>query len=185
MVTLRNRSREIVQLLERRSVDICCVQETIFKGRSVRMISGKASDYKLFWIENETGSGGAGIFLAKRWVDKVIVISRGSDRMIVVTVLVQEIIVTVISVYVLKCSLDDSQKDDFYDSLVNDLRKLREKEVVVIAGDFTGHVGSNPKDYEDHKNITVENTLLKKRVSDLVTYEFVPSKTQVDYCLVR
>ena len=44
--------------------------------------------------------------------------------------------------------LDDSQKNDFYDSLINVVRKLREKEIVVIPGDFNGHVGSNPEKYE-------------------------------------
>ena len=39
-------------MLERSSVDICCVQETKFRGKSVRMISTKAVKYKLFWIRN-------------------------------------------------------------------------------------------------------------------------------------
>ena len=28
-------------------------------------------------------------------------------------------------------------------------RKLGQKEIVVIAGDFNDHVGSNPEDYDD------------------------------------
>ena len=39
-------------MLERSSVDNCCVQETKFRGKSVRMISRKAVEYKLFWIGN-------------------------------------------------------------------------------------------------------------------------------------
>ena len=38
-------------MLERRSVDIVCVQETRFRGKSVRMISGKAAEYRLFGWE--------------------------------------------------------------------------------------------------------------------------------------
>ena len=34
-------------------------------------------------------------------------------------------------------------------------------------------------------NMAVDNTLFKKRASHLVTYETGPSKTQVDYFLVR
>ena len=34
-------------------------------------------------------------------------------------------------------------------------------------------------------NMTVGNTLFKKRTSHLVTYESCPLKSQVDYCLVR
>ena len=62
------------------------------------------------------------IFLAKEWVDKVFVISRATiDRMIVIKVLVQRIIISLTSnltVYAPQCGLDDSQKD-FHDSLIN------------------------------------------------------------------
>ena len=47
----------------------------------MRIISEKAAQYKLLWIGN--GKGSVEIFLAKKWVDKVINISRISDRMIV------------------------------------------------------------------------------------------------------
>ena len=46
--TLRSRSEEIAEMLERRSVDNCCVQDTKFRGKSVRMICGKAAFIYLF-----------------------------------------------------------------------------------------------------------------------------------------
>ena len=46
--TLRGRSGEVV-------VHIRCVQETRFRGKSVRIVSGKAEEHKLFWIGNEKG----------------------------------------------------------------------------------------------------------------------------------
>ena len=36
-------------------VDICCVQKTRFMGNSMRMISRKTAEYKLFRIRNEKG----------------------------------------------------------------------------------------------------------------------------------
>ena len=42
-------------MLEHRSVDICCLLETRFRGKSVRIISGKAAQCKLLWIGNEKG----------------------------------------------------------------------------------------------------------------------------------
>ena len=68
--------------------------------------------------------------MAKKWVDKVTNVSRVSDKMIVNKVLVQRIIISLISdltVYVPQYGLDDSQKDDFYDSLINVVKKLGEK----------------------------------------------------------
>ena len=109
-------------------VDICCLLETTFKGESVRKISEKAAQYKLIWIGN--GKSSVGIFFAKKWIDNVINISRVSDRMIVNKVFVQEIIFLLISdltVYAPQCGLYYSQKDYFYDSLINIARKLGKK----------------------------------------------------------
>ena len=83
-------------MLEHKSVEICCIQETRFRGKLVRMIIGKAAQYKLFWKQNEKVLGGVRIFL--EWVYEFIDISRVSDRMIVIRVLVQGIVL-VISVY--------------------------------------------------------------------------------------
>ena len=79
------------------------------EGHSLRVISGKAAEYKQFRIGNEKGLGGIGIFLTKKWVDKVTNISSVSDRMIVINILVQGNI----SVYATQLGLDDSQTD-FY-----------------------------------------------------------------------
>ena len=100
-----------------------------------------------------------------------------------------------ISVYA-PCGLDDSQKNYLRDSLINIVRNLGEKEIVVITGDFNGQVGSNPENYEGQHggygfkfcvamSMTVGNKLFKKRASHLATHESGPSKTQVKYCLVR
>ena len=69
------------QMLERRdsrdvgmrSADICFIQETRSREKSVRMIRGKAADYKLFWTGNEKG---VEISLVKKWVNKNIDMSR-------------------------------------------------------------------------------------------------------------
>ena len=120
--------------------------------------------------------------MAKKRVGKSIDLSRVSEIKIFIKVLVQRIIISVISVYVQQCGLEDSQKDDFYDDLFN-----VEKEIVVILGDLSGHTGYNPEDHEDQHggydygvrnkknerirefcaamNMTVGNTLFKKRAN--------------------
>ena len=55
-----------------------------------------------------------------------------------------------ISIYAPQYTLDDNLKNSSYDSFINVFRKLgEEKEIVVIAGDFNDHIGSNVEDYED------------------------------------
>ena len=58
------RGSEVVETVSRRGVDLCCLQEVQWHGASARMIVGKDSCYKVFWIGNEIGNGGAGILLA-------------------------------------------------------------------------------------------------------------------------
>ena len=91
--TLRCRSGEIVEMLERRTVHFCRVNEIRFRGNSTRMFSGKSAEYKLFWIGNWRIYR-VGISLSKKWVNTVIDISRVSDK-----ALVQGIIISVVSVY--------------------------------------------------------------------------------------
>ena len=77
---------------------------------------------------------GASIFLSKKWVDKAINISKISDRMIAIKTLAQGIIISVISVYAPQGGLHDRQKDNFCDTLDNDVGTLGEKDTAVIAG---------------------------------------------------
>ena len=68
--------------------------------------------------------------MAKKWVDNVVNIIGVSDRMIVNKVFVQRNILSPIfdrTTYALQCGLDDSQKDDFYDSLISVVGKIVEK----------------------------------------------------------
>ena len=37
-----------------------------------RRITGKASQYKLLWVGNNSGYGGVGIFVAQKWVEMAI-----------------------------------------------------------------------------------------------------------------
>ena len=63
-------------------MDVCCVQETRWRGASARTLTGKEHSYKFFWVGNSEGVGGVGILLAEKWVDKVIEVVRVCDRII-------------------------------------------------------------------------------------------------------
>ena len=53
VVTMRGRSTEIIEMLSKHNVDICCVQETCWKGESAQNILGKNCHYNLFWVSGE------------------------------------------------------------------------------------------------------------------------------------
>ena len=79
-------------------------------------------------------------------VGKVVDISMVFDRMII-RVSIQGIIISVITVHVPQYDLYESQEENFYDSLVNVVRKIGEKEIIVIAGGLNGHVGNNAEEF--------------------------------------
>ena len=87
---MRGRSSEVVETNTRRKIDICTLQEVRWKGGSARMITGKDSKYKFFWVRNNSGTDGVGVRLAEKWIEKVINVDRISDRILVIKLLVGE-----------------------------------------------------------------------------------------------
>ena len=63
---MRGHSNEVAEVMSRRKVDICGLQEVRWSGASARLVEGKHSRYKLFWVGNDKGMGGVGILLAEK-----------------------------------------------------------------------------------------------------------------------
>ena len=109
--TLRGRVSEVVETLSRRKVDVCCIQETRYRGGSCRTIKGKDTRYKLYWSGNDKGTAGVGVFVAEEWIEKVFEVQRVSDRIILVKLIVGQHVVTFLSVYAPQSGLSDEVKD--------------------------------------------------------------------------
>ena len=86
--------------MSRRGIDLCCLQEVRWRGGSARIIAGKNLCYKFFWIGNAAGTGGVGVLLAEKWIEKVSDIKRVSDRTLVIKLIIGKMIVTILSVYI-------------------------------------------------------------------------------------
>ena len=61
----------MVETLSHRKVDLCCVQETRYRGGHCVIIMGKDSRYKLFWSGNSKGTADVGVFVEEKWIEKV------------------------------------------------------------------------------------------------------------------
>ena len=204
---MRGRSGEIVETLSRRNIDVCCLQEVRWRGASARIITGKDCEYKFFWVGNTKGIGGVGILVSKMWIDKIVDVNRVNDRLMMIKLLVGKRVVAVISTYAPQQGLSDVEKDKFYEDLISLVSKVGENDMLVIGGDFNGHVGKEANGYQGihggfgygARNVEGErilemgaaldmvvcNTFFKKQDSRLITYTSGPSKTQIDYILVR
>ena len=147
--TMRGKGSEIVETLSRRHIDICCVQETRWRGGSARTIVGKDSRYKLFWQGNENGFGGVGILIAEKWITSVLSVDRVNPRIINIRLLIGKMIVNIYSAYAPQSGLSLEEKESFYCTLQDHALKVPDNEFLLIGGDFNGHVGSTTQGFEN------------------------------------
>ena len=149
MNTLRGRVWEVVETLSRRKVDVCCMQETRYRGGSCCTIKGKDTRYKLYWSGTDKGTAGVGVFVAEEWIEKVFEVQRVSDRIILVKLIVGQCVVTFLSVYAPQSGLSDEVKDLFFDQLRAVTARIPASEFMIPCGDWNGHVGRAGTGYRE------------------------------------
>ncbi|XP_071686541.1 uncharacterized protein [Rutidosis leptorrhynchoides] len=84
--TLTGKRYELVETLRKRKVDILCVQETRWKGRG----AVKIKDYKLWFSGSRVARNGVGIIIGPPYNENVVDVSRRSDRIMSVRLVIQE-----------------------------------------------------------------------------------------------
>ena len=70
------KTSEVVETVGRRHIDICCIQESGWKGFSARLVSVKGVIYKFIWSGDSSGFGGVDVLPNENWIDKVISVVR-------------------------------------------------------------------------------------------------------------
>jgi exonuclease III len=70
--TMVKRSREVVEMLARRSVYFCCVQEVQYKGTGCRVFGSGEEKYKFWWSGEKNRAGGVGVLVRDEVVEDVI-----------------------------------------------------------------------------------------------------------------
>ena len=204
--TLTGRSGEVVRVLEKRRVDLCCLQETRWKGEGTKKLGG----YKLFWKGVEQGNaavGGVGILVAEKWRPRIVEIMRVDVRVLLVKLIIGKHLVSIVSAYAPSSSHSEMEKDRFWEILQDTMTKVSGSEIVIWAGDFNGHVGRERDGFEGvhggfgfgHRNeeggrileycasmdMVLCNTMFKKVEKDLVTYESGDDRSMIDYVMVK
>ncbi|KAK4305368.1 hypothetical protein Pmani_022730 [Petrolisthes manimaculis] len=205
---MSGRANEVVEVLERRGVDICCAQETRWKGYGAQWIVGKNKRYRIYLKgdESEKAKGGVGVLVAEEWESSVIDVRRVSGRLIVLKMKVGERVINVLSAYAPQAGLSRESKERFRGDTISVISDLSETDTVVLAGDLNGHVGACADGYDDVHggfgygrrnlegeyilescvalNMVVCNSKFKKRLSHLITYSSGGTSSQIDYFLV-
>lgn len=202
--SMTGKSREVAAMLSERRVDVCCVQETRWKGNSAKMLG---DGYKLFYSGESSGRNGVGIVLKEDWWEGVVGVRRVSSRVMVVEMVVVGERLNVVSVYAPQVGSDKEEKGKFWEEFDETLNVFCRGVKLVVGGDLNGHVGREAEGFNlvhggwgyGKRNAEGEavleaavahdlvlcNTLFVKEEKHLVTYEASQGKSQIDFLCVR
>ncbi|KAK3566156.1 hypothetical protein QTP86_028452, partial [Hemibagrus guttatus] len=198
------KGRELADVMERRKVDILCVQETRWKGSKARSIG---AGFKLFYYGVDSKRNGVGVVLKEEFVRNVLEVKRVSDRVMSLKLEFEGVMLNVVSGYAPQVGCELEEKERFWSELDEVMESIPTGERVVIGADFNGHVGEGNTgdeevmgkfgvkernlegqmvvDFAKRMDMGVVNTYFQKREEHRVTYKSGGRRTQVDYILCR
>ncbi|XP_063372213.1 uncharacterized protein LOC134660405 [Cydia amplana] len=201
---MNGRSAELSDVLKRRCIDACCVQETKWRGSKSKLIG---NGYKLLY-HGIVCKNGVGIVLSEALCSRLVNVQRVSDRLMSVKIaLDKQPCFNIICAYAPQTNCADAEKETFWDDLSTLLLDIPQEESIHIGADLNGHVGKNQDGYErchggfgfgtrntDGERIldlaagydlAVINTFFKKKDTHLITYHSGGHSTQIDYAITR
>ncbi|KAK3534032.1 hypothetical protein QTP86_000637 [Hemibagrus guttatus] len=202
--TMTGKGRELADMMERRKVDILCVQETRWKGSKARSIG---AGFKLFYYGVDNKRNGVGVVLKEEFVRNVLEVKRVSDRVMSLKLEIEGVMLNVVSGYAPQVGCELEEKERFWSELDEVMESIPMGERVVIGADFNGHVGEGNTgdeevmgkfgvkernlegqmvvDFAKRMDMGVVNTYFQKREEHRVTYKSGGRSTQIDYILCR
>ena len=202
--TMTGRGRELADMMERRNVDILCLQETKWKGNKARNIGG---GYKVFYNRADGRKNGIGIVLREELAESVLEVKRVSNRLMAMKLEVNGSILNIVSAYAPQVNYSMEEKNDFWEDLDGLIESISKEERIVLGADHNGHVGkgnivdekimgrygagtrnkegSMVVDFGKRMDLAIVNTYFKKKDEHRVTYKSGGKSTQVDYVMCR
>nr|XP_034840840.1 craniofacial development protein 2-like [Maniola hyperantus] len=201
--TMTGRGRELADVLEKRRINVACLQETRWKGTKAREIG---AEYKFFYSVSDGRKNGVGVVLDKDLKKCVTDVNRVNDRIIVVKLVIQNVVVNIVSVYAPQVGCDDEMKETFWKNFDAVMMGIPQSEEIYIGGDFNSHVGRTNENFErvhgswgfgtrnregetllqsaSAFDMVIVNTFFEKRDQHLITYQSGNHRSQIDYFLI-
>ncbi|KAK3538598.1 hypothetical protein QTP86_006973 [Hemibagrus guttatus] len=181
--TMTGKGRELADMMERRKVDILCVQETRWKGSKARSIG---AGFKLFYYGVNSKRNGVGVVLKEEFVRNVLEVKRVSDRVMSLKLEIEGVMLNVVSGYAPQVGCELEEKERFWSELDEVIESIPTGERVVIGADFNvgdeevmGKFGVKERnlegqmvvDFAKGMDMAVVNTYFQKREEHRVTYK--------------
>ncbi|KAK3565777.1 hypothetical protein QTP86_015040 [Hemibagrus guttatus] len=185
--TMTGKGRELADMMERRKVDILCVQETRWKGSKARSIG---AGFKLFYYGVDSKRNGVGVVLKEEFVRNVLEVKRVSDRVMSLKLEIEGVMLNVVSGYAPQVGCELEEKERFWSELDEVMESIPTGERVVIGADFNGEGNTGDEevmgkfgvkernlegqmvvDFAKRMDMAVVNTYFQKREEHRVTYK--------------
>ena len=201
--SLTGRTVELVEAMVEKTIDICAVQETKWLGAKAREIGNKA---KLWYSGGKEAKNGVGIIVRGPLIEEVTGVKRAGDRIMGIKVNIGTERMFIVSCYAPQTGLKEDEKEKFYDDLSTFCGEKEDEEVLLVMGDFNGHVGRERSEWKTvhgghgygirnddgerlldwalDRNMVLMNTFFKQRDSHLITYSSGGRNTQIDYICI-
>ncbi|XP_071714558.1 uncharacterized protein [Rutidosis leptorrhynchoides] len=163
--------------------------------------------FNLWFSGSRVARNGVGIIIGPPYNENVVDVSRRSDRIMSVRLVIQEVTYTVISAYAPHAGLGAGEKRHFWESLDEVVRMCPPDHRLLIGGDLNGHIGSDVEgypgthggfgygvrneegssilDFAVAQDLVVVNSFFNKTNAQLATFHSGDHSTQIDYLLLR
>ena len=136
--TMEGKALEVVEMMQRRRLEVLCVQETKWKGDRARQMAG---GYKMMHAGGDGRSNGVGGIVSEEISRKVVRVERWNRKAIAVLMIVQKQLMCVISVYGPQTGRTEAEKQDFRDEVEKMMGLVEVGTMLCVVGDFNAHVG--------------------------------------------
>ena len=136
--TMTGRGRELTDMLERRNVDILCLQETKWKGSKARNIGG---DCKISYNGADGRKNGIEIVVREELAESVLEVKRVSGRLMAMKLEVNGSILNIVSAYAPQVNNSMEEKNNFWEDLDGLIESISKEERIVFGADLNGRVG--------------------------------------------
>ena len=205
--SLIGRGREVVEMLARRKIDICCLQEVRYKNQGCTTIGSNDEKYKLWYSGGPEKLHGVGIMMRAELADNVIEVKRYDDRLMKIRMVVGKRIWNILSLYAPQVGRTLQEKAEFWERVEDELGRIPDSEIILVGGDVNGHIGDENMGYEEvmgmhgygernnegetvldvckFHRLRILNTYFEKEEEKLVTYKSGDHKTQIDLLMMR
>ena len=170
----------------------------------VRAHESWEKDKRFFTVDRRAVETEWGVIMSPEFKDKVVEVSRPSDRLIKLKLVIAGEIFNIVSAYAPQSGETEKIKEEFLKDWEDVMSRVPRTEKIVVRADLNGHVGKNPGVFQrvhggkgcgqrnreilesmESLDLALVNTFFNKNEEHLITYKSGGNSSQIDFIMTR